>query len=656
MGRVQGCRHFDRDSKKNTYDEAGRLTTSETTSSSSEDKALPALKDHYNSETGLLETQTATIKGEEKTTTSKYNALGQMTEYTDADSAKTTYKYAGPEGDYLLEEAKDGSAEGTGRQIYSYDETTKLMTKLVDSAAGTFTASYNTEGQLQNEVYPNGMCANYTYNQIAEATRVEYIKTTNCAEEKPAVWYYDERTPSVRGEMMSQISSLAADTYGYDQAGRLTEAHETPSGEGCVTRLYAYDEESDRVSQATAKPNSKGECTSEGAVVQAHNYDEAGRLTDEGITYDAFGNITKLPEADAEKHALTTSFYVTNAVAAQEQNGVKNEYELDPLGRTLQTTTGTTRTISHYDGPGEAVAWTCQATTGSEACEKEKWTRNIPGIDGTLDATQSSGSEPILQLHDLQGDVVATAALSPSETKLLSTYNSTEFGVPNKEKEPPTFAWLGANDISKSLASGVITYGATSYVPQAGEALQSETVQPIGEGSSGAGTPYRSTVEPWVWQAAAASAAEAPGREAASQREAEEAAASAIPSREYGVDPGVYLTISQSWTAARWLREGRVAAAAAAPWMGDFGTFLLILLEEAGGDEIIDNIATGLENCAESLGDASEHDFDRCRPHGEFHLSLTKPVTYGVEVCYSVRYTRKKRKLKCAPGEVHSRL
>jgi YD repeat-containing protein len=629
--------------KKNTYDEAGRLTLSETTSSSAEEKALPSLKDKYNSESGLLETQTATVKGEEKTITSKYNALGQMTEYTDADGAKSTFKYAGPEGDYLLEEAKDGSAEGAGKQTYFYDETTKLMTKLTDSAAGTFTASYNTEGQLQNEVYPNGMCANYAYNQVGEPTRVEYIKTTNCAEEKPAVWYYDERTPSVRGEMMSQASSLASDSYGYDQAGRITEAQETPSGEGCTMRLYAYDEESDRISQATAKPNSKSECTSEGAIVQAHNYDEAGRLTDEGITYDAFGNITKLPEADAEKHALTSSFYVTNAVASQEQNSVKNEYELDPLGRILQTTTGTTHTISHYDAPGETVAWTCAAATGTEACEKEKWTRNIPGIDGTLAATQSSGSEPVLQLHDLQGDVVATAALSPSETKLLSTYNSTEFGVPNKEKEPPTFAWLGAKDISKSLASGVITYGATSYVPQTGMALQSEQIEPIGEGGSGAGTPYISTVEPWVWQAAAASAAQAPGREAAQQHEAEEAAARAAGSE--GVDPTAAISLSGKLT--KWLAR---ALATGAPIIsrliskyGDaIGALIAAGLEVAAGESV-----KGLNRCYEAYQAAGGSKEYSCKVVYHYLALPGPPYQFPEELafenCYSYRrYKREK--------------
>lgn len=511
--------------KTNTYDEAGRLVTSETKSTNpTEDKPLPVLTDTYSS-TGQLETQSAEVKGEVKTITTKYNSLGQATEYVDADGAKTTAKYAGPEGDYLLEEVADGSAEGAGRQTYSYDETTKLMTKLTSlgkegSEEMSFTASYNVEGQLQSEVYPNGMCANYAYNQVGEATRLEYIKTTNCAEEKPTVWYYDERAPSIRGEMMSQTSSLASETYGYDQAGRLTEVMETPTGEGCTTRLYAYDEASDRVSLSTAKPTAEGLCTHEGATVQAHNYDEAGRLTDEGITYDPLGDVTSLPEADAEKHVLTTSFYVTGAVAAQEQNGVKHEYELDPLGRVLQTTTGTTRTINHYDGGGETPAWTCTAATGTENCETGKWTRNIPGIGGSLVAVQTSGSAPVLQLHDLDGDVIATAALSPAETKLLGTYNSTEFGVPNKEKEPPSFAWLGAEGVSKSLSSGVITYGATSYIPQTGLALQTEGVEPIGEGGSGGGEPYHSRIEPWVWQGAAASAAEAPGKEAAREYEA----------------------------------------------------------------------------------------------------------------------------------------
>ncbi len=76
--------------------------------------------------------------------------------------------------------------------------------------------------------------------------------------------------------------------------------------------------------------------------------------------------------------------------------------------------------ISHY-GSGSALTWTSEGA--------EKWTRNIPGIDGALDAIQESGKTPLLQLRDLQGDIVGTVVDSESETKLFSTYNSTEFGV-----------------------------------------------------------------------------------------------------------------------------------------------------------------------------------------------------------------------------------
>ena len=256
------------------------------------------------------------------------------------------------------------------------------------------------------------------------------------------------------------------------------------------------------------------------------------------------GNVTKLPSGDAEGHALESTFYVDNAVATQTQNGVTNDYYMDPDGRVRETITGAKKVITHYDGSGEAVAWTCEGTEKAETCESGgKWTRNIPGIDGTLTAVENGKGAtyetPILQLHDLEGDVVATIKDKTGETKLESTYNSTEFGVPNGGKEPPKFAWLGAGGVEKSLASGVITEGATSYVPQIGKALQPEGVDPVGEGGSGGGAPYTSQVEPWVWQGAAASAAEAPGKEAGREEEAAKAACRANPA---ACDPEGILT------------------------------------------------------------------------------------------------------------------
>ncbi len=517
--------------KVETYDAAGRLLTSETTSTSTKDVSLPKVTDEYSSSTGVLEKQSTTVSEKTKAIASKVNTLGQLTEYTDADGNVAKYKYAGPEGDGLLEEMSDSSDKGESSQKYKYNETTKEMTELVDSAAGVFTASYDAEGKLTSEVYPNGMCANDSYNAVGEGVGIEYVKSSNCSEKGAGVWFSESRVPSVRGETMSRSSTLASETYGYDTLGRLTETQETPAGEYCKTRVYTYDEESNRLSLVKHEPNSKKECSAEGGTEEKHAYDEGNRLIDSGIEYDLLGNVTKLPAADAEGHELKSTFYVDNAVAMQEQSGTKNEYFLDPDGRVHETVTGAKKVISHYDGSGEAVAWTCEVSSSTKECEAGTYTRNIPGIGGALTAVQANSSGvPVLQLHDLQGDIVATIKDKAGETKLESMYNSTEFGVPDEGKAPPSFAWLGAADVQSSLSSGVITYGATSYVPQTGKALQSEQVEPPGYPVAvGGGTYATFTAEPWVWKGAEREAAEAPGIGAAEEREAYEAACRANP-------------------------------------------------------------------------------------------------------------------------------
>lgn len=77
--------------EKQTYDGAGRALTSETTSTI--DTALPKVTNEYGIETGEFVKQSATIKGETKTITSKYNTRGQLSEYTDAEGSTTKYAY-----------------------------------------------------------------------------------------------------------------------------------------------------------------------------------------------------------------------------------------------------------------------------------------------------------------------------------------------------------------------------------------------------------------------------------------------------------------------------------------------------------------------------------------------------------------------------------
>jgi YD repeat-containing protein len=501
--------------KKTTFDGAGRPRTSEETASPSSGAPLPKVTDTYSSITGALETQSTTAGETTTTVTSTYNSLGQLERYTDADGNTATYAY---DIDGRIKEVKDQK----GEQKYTYDETTGFPTELVDSAAGKFTAAYDAAGRLLSEVYPNALTATYERNEAGEATSIKYTKTSHCKGTCPETWFKESDVPSIHGETLTRESSLSKEQYSYDGGGRLTEVQETPAEgpEACTTRIYKYDEEANRTSLTTRKPGSGGKCASEGGTSEPHTYDIANRLTDPGISYDAFGNTAHLPASDAGGpeggSELTSSYYVDNQLYKQTQKGETLEYRLDPEERTRETlSSGSTAAtvISHYDGPGGALAWTS---------ESGKWTRNIPGIGGGLTAIQTSSGKTTLQLHDLKGNIVATVGDSEAETKLETTYNSTEFGVPTTSN-PPKYSWLGAAGVASELPSGNIAQDGVTYVPLIGRPLQSEgyASPPI---PTNAINPYASAVPPWVAGGAAEGAAQQllAAQKAREAREAEE--------------------------------------------------------------------------------------------------------------------------------------
>jgi RHS repeat-associated protein len=448
-----------------TYDEAGRLESAETTSTVG--TALPKLTEKYSTTNGMLDEQSA---GSESLK-SEYNTLGQLTSYIDADGNLTTYEYE-KEKDYRLKKINDGK----GTQTYEYSPTTGAVTELVDSEAGKFTASYDTEGNLISEGYPNAMNANYTVNPAGQLTGLTYIKTAHCAKTCPETWYSDTVVPSIHGQWLSQQSELESkqttQAYTYDQAGRLTQTTDNVGGKDCITRLYIYDEETNRLSSTTRPPGTGGACTIEGGETQNHTYDPANRLTDPGTKYDPFGNTTELPASDAGGTTLTSTYYQDNQLASQTQGAQTIGYQLDPAGRTREiVSTGkvTATEIQHYTNPSSRTpAWTGELSTN--------YTRNVTGISGELVATQHNGETPILQLANLHGDVIATAKDSETTTTLASTIaEASEYGVPATET-PPKYSWLGSHELPTALPSGVMTMGVRSYVPQLGRFLQTDPV------------------------------------------------------------------------------------------------------------------------------------------------------------------------------------
>ena len=331
---------------------------------------------------------------------------------------------------------------------------------------------------MLTESYPNGMTATYTYNTAGKPTGLEYKKEKDCAEKCPETWFSDSVIPSIHGQWIEQTSTLSHQTYAYDNAGRLTEVQNTTGGK-CTVRLYAYDEDSNRTSLTTRQPGTEGKCATEGG--------EGRKLH---LRH-------RRPPHRARRHLqhLRRHHHPTRRRAPKTPNSpapttqTTSSRPRNKTNKPSATPSTPPAAPSKPTPPANQPKPTSSPTTPHPATRPHgpktrpaNWQRNITGINGSLAATQAEGANPVLQLTNLHGDIIATAAVAETATALLSKTDTSEFGVPTTSS-PEKYAWLGAMGLPTELPSGVIAMGARSYVPQLGRFLQPD---PIPGGSANA--------------------------------------------------------------------------------------------------------------------------------------------------------------------------
>ncbi|MFE5674894.1 DNRLRE domain-containing protein [Streptomyces erythrochromogenes] len=447
-----------------THDNAGRPTVVAVTGGVGQ--AVPTTTTEYDPASGRAVKVTSDTGG---TIVKAFDKLGRQTSYTDADGGTTTTEYD------LLNRTVKTADNSPSTAAYTYDHAVEprgLATKITDSIAGAFQATYDADGSVSSEKLPGG----YTL-KVEEDTTGSPLKRTYTRDSDGTVVLSDTVAESIHGQV-TQHAGWSGQSYGYDAIGRLTSVEDT-ADTICTKRTYTFDNRTNRTSLTSAAGTPGADCPLTGGTTTTHSYDSADRLLDSGYTYDAFGRSTTVPNS-------TVSYYASDMVHQQVTGSQRQTWQLDAAQRlrSWKTETGggsswtqTGSKVNHYDSDGDNPRWiTEDAATGS-------LTRNVDSASGDLAATTSKTGDTVLQLTNIHGDVALQLPLDAGQAPVA--LDNDEYGNARTGQSATRYNWLGGKQRSSETLSGLMLMGVRLYNPTSGRFLSTDPVYGGGDNAYG---------------------------------------------------------------------------------------------------------------------------------------------------------------------------
>jgi len=397
-----------------------------------------------------------------------------------------TYDAAGR----LTVETGSGAEVGTSERRLGYDLGGRLTS--VNAPGGTNTYTYNDRGALLTAAGPSGT-ASFTYDADGfPLTRTDRAGTARFTYDKGRLVTEADGvtgvTQRISYDAAGQVSTMdfgsgRVRAYGYDDFGRLTSDTLRNAGGGTVASIsYGFDTDDKMVRKTTTG--------TAGAAANTYGYDFAGRLTSwtagsstTPYAWDDSGNRirngAKTATYDARDRLLADSDYsyaytARGTLAAQTSSGFTERYTFDAFDRLV----GDGAQTYAYDGQ-DRLAQRGGTTFSYAGLDDEVVSDGVQnyarGAAGELLAV-AEGAQKRMVVSDQHGDVVAD--FDPADTALGAVDDSraySPFGEVIAETGDVQ-ANLGYQGDYTDPATGKVDMGARWYAPSTGTFISRDSV------------------------------------------------------------------------------------------------------------------------------------------------------------------------------------